>query len=176
MAGLEQGLIQVYTGAGKGKSTAAFGLALRAAGWGLKVVIVQFMKTSDYGEHRALQRLAPDIKIKPFGRKGFIYHEGNHPEDYQQAEAALEYAAKVMLSGQVDVLILDEINVALYYALLKEEEVLALLNKRPRQIEIILTGRNAPNSITSAADLVTEMCQVKHPYEKGIKARKGIEY
>lgn len=176
MAGLEQGMVQVYTGAGKGKSTAAFGLALRAAGRGLKVVIIQFMKIPEYGEHKALQRLAPDIEVRAFGLKGFIHHSGIRPEDYEQAAAALEYAREVMLSGRVDVLVLDEINVALYYGLLKEEEVLALLKRRPPQVEVILTGRNAPDSIIDFADLVTEMCQVKHPYEKGIKARKGIEY
>lgn len=176
MAGLEQGLVQVYTGDAKGKSTAAFGLALRAAGHGFKVVIIQFMKTPDYGEHRSFQRLAPEIEVKTFGRKGFIHRGGARPEDYEQAAAALTCAGKIMHSGEVDILILDEINNALYFGLLKEEEVLDFLRQRPAGVEVVLTGRNAPAGIIAVADLVTEMRQVKHPYEKGIKARKGIEY
>ncbi len=176
MTGLRQGLIQVYTGAGKGKSTAAFGLALRAAGWGLKVVIVQFLKVPDCGEHQAFRRLAPDIQIKSFGHKGFIYNGRTRPEDCEQAVAAFKYADKVIQRGQADVLILDEINVAIELNLLQEGEVLAFLKRRPRQVEIILTGRNAPAGVIEAADLVTEMVPIKHPYEKGIKARKGIEY
>ncbi|CEP69620.1 Adenosylcobalamin biosynthesis, ATP:cob(I)alamin adenosyltransferase CobA/CobO/ButR [Moorella glycerini] len=176
MAGLEQGLVQVYTGEAKGKSTAAFGLALRACGHGLKVLIVQFMKTPDYGEHKAFPRLAPEVEVKTFGRKGFIHRGGARPEDYEQARAALAFAREAMLGGRVDILILDEINNALYFGLLTEEEVLAFLAERPPQVEVVLTGRNAPAGIIAAADLVTEMRQVKHPYEKGIKARKGIEY
>lgn len=174
--GLEQGLVQVYTGEAKGKSTAAFGLALRAAGHGLKVLIIQFMKTPDYGEHRSFRRLAPEIEVKTFGRKGFIHRGGARPEDYDQAAAALACAREAMLSGTVDILILDEINNALFFGLLKEKEVLGFLQERPPQVEVVLTGRNAPAGVIAAADLVTEMRQVKHPYEKGIKARQGIEY
>lgn len=176
MAGLEQGLVQVYTGEAKGKSTAAFGLALRAAGHGLKVLIIQFMKTPDYGEHRSFQRLTPEIEVKTFGRKGFIHRGGARPEDYEQAALALACAREAMLSGTVDILILDEINNALFFGLLKEDEVLDFLQERPPEVEVVLTGRNAPAGIIAAADLVTEMHQIKHPYEKGIKARKGIEY
>ncbi|NLW07016.1 MAG: cob(I)yrinic acid a,c-diamide adenosyltransferase [Clostridia bacterium] len=176
MAGLEQGLLQVYTGNGKGKSTAAFGLALRAAGRGLKVKIVQFLKKPDYGEHRALERLKPEIEIKSFGCKGFIRRGEVKPQDYQQAAKALEYARQAMHSGQADIIILDEINVALDYGLLDEAEVLALLQSRPQNVEVILTGRNASQKIVAAADLVTEMCEIKHPYTKGVSARKGIEY
>jgi len=175
LAGLEQGLVQVYTGDGKGKSTAAFGLALRACGYGLKVVIVQFMKTPDYSEYLAFPRLAPEVEVKTFGRKGFIHRGGARPEDYEQARAALDYAREVMHSGRADILILDEINVAHFFGLLKEEEILALLAERPPQVEVVLTGRNAPPGVIAAADLVTEMRQVKHPYEKGINARQGID-
>ncbi|MBE3571374.1 MAG: cob(I)yrinic acid a,c-diamide adenosyltransferase [Moorella humiferrea] len=174
--GLEKGLVQVYTGDAKGKTTAAFGLALRACGHGLKVLIVQFMKTPDYGEHKAFRRLLPEVEVKTFGRKGFIHREGARPEDYEQARAALAYAREAVLSGRIDILILDEINNALYFGLLAEDEVLTFLKERPPQVEVILTGRNAPAGIVAAADLVTEMRQIKHPYEKGIKARKGIEY
>ncbi|MBC7324806.1 MAG: cob(I)yrinic acid a,c-diamide adenosyltransferase [Moorella sp. (in: Bacteria)] len=176
MAGLEQGLVQVYTGDAKGKSTAAFGLALRASGHGFRVLIIQFMKTPDYGEHRAFLRLAPEVEVKTFGRKGFIHRAGARPEDYEQARAALDCAREALRNGRVDILILDEINNALYFGLLKEEEVLAVLAERPPKIEIVLTGRNAPAGIIAAADLVTEMRQVKHPYTRGIKARRGIEY
>lgn len=176
MGRLEQGLVQVYTGTAKGKSTAAFGLALRAAGSGLKVTVIQFMKTPDYGEHRSFLRLRPEIEVKTFGRKGFVHRTGMRPEDYTLAEEALEYARNIMKSGGVDVLILDEINVAVYYGLLKEEAVLNLLKERPSKVEVVLTGRYAGAKIIEAADLVTDMCQVKHPYERGIQARKGIEY
>nr|WP_258359295.1 cob(I)yrinic acid a,c-diamide adenosyltransferase [Moorella sulfitireducens] len=169
-------MVQVYTGDAKGKSTAAFGLALRACGHGLKVLIVQFMKTPDYGEHKAFRRLAPEVEVKTFGRKGFIHRGGARQEDYEQARAALAFAREAMQRGSIDVLILDEINNALYYGLLAEEEVQVFLKEKPAQVEVVLTGRNAPPGIIAAADLVTEMRQIKHPYEKGIKARKGIEY
>ena len=173
---LKQGLVQVYTGDGKGKTTAALGLALRAAGHGLKVVIVQFMKMPRYGEHRALQYLLPQITVKAFGRPGFIHRSGVQPEDLDQAHNALSFAREIMLKGEVDILILDEINNALYFGLLKEEEVLNFLKERPPQVEVVLTGRNAPSSIIAVADLVTEMRSIKHPYEKGIAARQGIEF
>ncbi|MCG0278906.1 MAG: cob(I)yrinic acid a,c-diamide adenosyltransferase [Thermanaeromonas sp.] len=173
---LKQGLVQVYTGDGKGKTTAALGLALRAAGHGLKVVIVQFMKMPRYGEHKALQSLAPQVMVKAFGRPGFIHRGGAQPEDYELARKALTFAREIMLKGEVDVLILDEINNALYFGLLNEEEVLNFLKERPPQVEVVLTGRNAPSSIIAVADLVTELRCIKHPYEKGIAARQGIEF
>lgn len=176
LSGLKYGLVQVYTGDGKGKSTAAFGLALRAAGHGLKVVIIQFMKTPDCGEHKALARLTPEIEIKTFGRRGFVYREGVSAEDYELARTGLAYAWEVMLNQRADILILDEINVALHYGLLPEREVLDLLHKRPPEIEIVLTGRYAPEAIKAAADLVTEMRPLKHPYAKGVEARRGIEF
>ncbi|MGI9951831.1 cob(I)yrinic acid a,c-diamide adenosyltransferase [Moorellaceae bacterium AZ2] len=176
MAGLKCGLVQVYTGDGKGKTTAAFGLALRAAGHGLKVVIVQFLKTPDYGEHKAFVRLTPEIQVKAFGRRGFIRRQGIQPEDYELARAALSFAREVMLKREADILILDEVNVAVHFGLLPEEEVLDLLQRRPPEMEIVLTGRDAPEGIMAAADLVTEMRPIKHPYSKGIEARRGIEF
>lgn len=173
---LSQGLIQVYTGNAKGKSTAAFGLAVRAAGHGLKVHIVQFMKTGDYGENKALARLAPEVEIAAFGRKGFIHRGGAKPEDYELAHQALDCAREIMLAGRADILILDEINNALYFGLLPLEAVLEFIQAKPPQLELILTGRNAPPEITELADLVTEMLEVKHPYQKGIGSRAGIEY
>lgn len=174
--GLEQGLIQVYTGNSKGKSTAAFGLAVRAIGQGLKVHIVQFMKTGEYGENRTFARLAPDIQVRAFGRKGFIHKGGAKPEDYALAREALDYAREVMLAGDTDVLILDELNNALYFELLSLDEVQEFLRQKPKQVEIVITGRNAPPEIVAGADLVTEMVEIKHPYQQGIRSRAGIEY
>jgi len=176
LAGLQRGLVQVYTGEGKGKTTAAFGLALRAAGHGMKVVIVQFLKTADYGEHKALSRLAPEIRLKAFGRRGFVRRQGLEPEDYEMAREALSFAREVMVKGEADILILDEINVALHLGLLREEEVLFLLEARPPKMELVLTGRGAPERILAAADLVTEMRPLKHPFAEGVAAREGIEF
>lgn len=174
---LEKGLIQVYTGNAKGKSTAGFGLAIRAAGHGFKVVIIQFMKTgSYYGEIPGLKRLAPEVEVHSYGKEGFIHRRGATPEDIELAHDALIHAEKAMLSGETDVLILDEINNALYYELLTTQEVLDFLDKKPELVEIVLTGRNAPPEIIDRAHLVTEMKEIKHPYQSGIGSRKGIEY
>ncbi|GAW94226.1 cob(I)yrinic acid a,c-diamide adenosyltransferase [Calderihabitans maritimus] len=177
MKRLEKGLIQVYTGNGKGKSTAAFGLAVRAAGHGFKVYIIQFMKTGNfYGEINTFKRLAPEVEVKSFGRPGFIYKESPREEDYKLAREALEYARQVMLADDADIVILDEINNALYFGLISLEEVMELLKQKPPQVELVLTGRNAPMEIIEMADLVTEMLEKKHPYRQGIPGRKGIEY
>lgn len=170
------GLVQVYTGNGKGKSTAAFGLALRAYGHGLKVVIVQFLKRADYGEHRAFARLAPQVEVRAFGREGFLHTNGVRDEDYRLAHQALEYAREVMTQGRADILILDEINNALRFGVLQVEEVLDLLDLRPSHVELVLTGRGAPPELIARADLVTEMREVKHPYHAGVASRAGIEY
>ena len=174
---LEKGLIQVYTGNAKGKSTASFGLALRASGHGFKTVIVQFMKTgSYYGEIPAFAKLAPEVEIKSFGREGFISRGGAKPEDLVLAHEALAYAQEKMLSGDIDIIILDEVNNALYFELLTLAEVQAFLAKKPELVEVVLTGRNAPQEIIDGADLVTEMQEIKHPYHQGVGSRKGIEY
>jgi len=173
---LDKGLIQVYTGNGKGKSTAAFGLAIRAAGHGLRVVIIQFMKTGNYGEINSFQRLAPEITVKSFGRKGFIHKGKAAAEDYSLAREAISFANEVLCLGEADVLILDEINNALQYQLISLDEVSSMINNKPVGVELVLTGRNAPEELLKMADLVTNMQEVKHPYNKGIGARKGIEY
>ncbi|MBC7335211.1 MAG: cob(I)yrinic acid a,c-diamide adenosyltransferase [Clostridia bacterium] len=170
------GLVQVYTGDGKGKSTAAFGLALRAWGHGLRVVLVQFLKVPHAGEHRAFAHLAPLVEMRTFGREGFLRPGRVTGEDRRLALAALEYAGEVMLEGRADLLILDEINVALHLGVLELEEVLKLLELRPHTMEVVLTGRGAPAEIIAYADLVTEMREIKHPYHSGIGARRGIEY
>jgi cob(I)alamin adenosyltransferase len=173
---LEKGLVQVYTGNGKGKTSAAFGLALRAVGRGLKVYIVQFIKGGfDYGELYIADKL-PGLTLKAYGRGRFVSEKDPDKVDAELARDALKKAQEVVNKGEVDVLILDEINVALSLKLIKNDEVLELIRKKPEQMELVLTGRKAPVEIVQAADLVTEMIEIKHPYNSGFKARKGIEY
>jgi cob(I)alamin adenosyltransferase len=174
---LAQGLIQVYTGNGKGKSTAAFGLAMRAIGQGLRVQIVQFMKSGAYyGEITTIKKLSPDIEVRSFGREGFIKRGNARPEDYALAQEALDFAEEIMLAGERDILILDDINNAVYFELLSVERVLELLKQKPPNVELILTGRNAVVEIIEVAHLVTECREIKHPYQLGIGSRLGIEY
>jgi cob(I)alamin adenosyltransferase len=176
MPKLEKGLVQVYTGNGKGKTTAAFGLALRAIGRGLRVCIIQFIKGGfDYGELYVVDRL-PGLKLQAYGRGRFVDGKKPNKTDVDLAEEALATAEKAIRDGECDIVILDEVNVALSLNLIKTESVLNLIKKKPVQVELVLTGRNAPSEIVEAADLVTEMVEVKHPYSKGFHARKGIEY
>jgi len=176
MPKLEKGFVQVYTGNGKGKTTAAFGLALRAVGRGLRVYIIQFIKGGfDYGELYVVDKL-PNLTLKAFGRGKFVTEKPAGKEDVELAEEALALAEEVVKSGEYDIVILDEINVALNLKLIKTEKVLQLINNKSKHVELILTGRYAPKEIIDAADLVTEMKEVKHPYNKGFQARKGIEY
>ena len=173
---LEQGLIEVYTGDGKGKTTAALGLALRAAGHGLRVYIVQFMKGwPGYGELAALQH-QPNITLMQFGRPDFVDRDKPDPEDVSMAQEAWQHALDILSSGQYDVIILDEINVALEWNLIKLDDVVSLLENKPDEVELILTGRYADPEVIARADLATEMREIKHPYQKGIVSRKGIEY
>ncbi len=171
-----KGYIQVYTGNGKGKTTAALGLALRAAGYKHKVYIGQFLKGQEYGELLSAKKLSPYITIEQFGRKGFI-HVTKDPdeEDIKRAKRGLKKCLEAMLSRKYRIIILDEINVAVDLNLITEEEVHEFLDKRPEDVEIILTGRYAPPSFLKRADLVTEMKEKKHYYKKGVKAREGIE-
>ncbi|MGB9740841.1 MAG: cob(I)yrinic acid a,c-diamide adenosyltransferase [Candidatus Bathyarchaeia archaeon] len=175
MTKLEKGLVQVYTGNGKGKTTAAFGLALRAIGRGLKVYVIQFIKGGfDYGELYIVDKL-PNLKLKAFGRGKFITGKPSE-EDVKLAEEALFLAEKVVKSGEYDIVILDEVNVALNLNLISLERVLKLIKSKPKHVELVLTGRYAQNEIVEAADLVTEMKEIKHPYNAGYQARKGIEF
>jgi len=172
---LDKGLVQVYTGNGKGKTTAAFGLALRAIGRGLKVYVIQFIKGGfDYGELHVVDKL-PNLTLKAFGRGKFILDKPSK-EDVKSAEEALSLAESVVKSGEYDIVILDEINVALNLKLISLKRVLELIKSKPRHVEIVLTGRYAPNEIIEIADLVTEMREIKHPYNKGCQARRGIEF
>jgi cob(I)alamin adenosyltransferase len=170
------GYIQVYTGNGKGKTTAAMGLAFRAAGRGFKTYIAQFLKGQPTGEIEAAKKLAPFIRIEQFGREGFItVKDGPEDEDVSRARAGLEQALEAMLSGEFRIVVLDEVNTAVHFKILPEKDVLDFLDKRPAGVEVVLTGRYAPDSFIARADLVTEMKDVKHYFDRGVKAREGIE-
>lgn len=171
----ERGLVLVYTGDGKGKTTAAFGLALRSWGRGRRVCIVQFMKCGeDYGEVRAVRGLA-GIELHQFGRKGFVEKGKHKPEDVEMAEKALQFSVKALSSGEFDLVVLDEACVALDFELIGLPALLSALDTRSPGTDAVLTGRNAPEALIAVADLVTEMRSVKHPYDIGKKAKVGIE-
>jgi cob(I)alamin adenosyltransferase len=176
MTRLEKGLVQVYTGNGKGKTSAAFGLALRAIGRGLRVYIIQFIKGGfDYGELHIISKL-PNLTLKTYGRGKFVTTKPPEEKDIALAKEAIELAKEIIQNGNHDIVILDEINVALDLKLIELEEVLKLIRIRPRNVELVLTGRNVPTEIIEVADLVTEMKEVKHPFNKGLQARRGIEF
>ncbi len=171
---LPKGYVQLYTGDGKGKTSAALGLALRAAGHGLRTYIGQFMKGQHYGELDALCD-HPCITIEQYGEPRCIRREEVTPEHVAQARRGLERALQAMLSGQYDIVVLDEVNVSIWSGLLTVAEVLAFLDRRPANVEVVLTGRRAPPELIARADLVTEMHEVKHYYQQGVMARDGIE-
>lgn len=174
---LKQGYIQVYTGNGKGKSTAAFGLALRAVGSGMRVVLIQFMKVKGcYAEEEGFKMLGDNLRHFAYGGKNWVKKGQGSEEDYALAKAGLAKALESITDPENDLVILDEINNALYFELLTAEEVLEVLAKKLPQVEVVLTGRNAPPEIIDAADLVTEMKEIKHYYTKGVDSRKGIEF
>jgi cob(I)alamin adenosyltransferase len=173
---LQKGLIQVYTGNGKGKTTASLGLAIRAAGHGMKIRIIQFMKgRTNYGELESLKRF-PEISAYQFGTPDFVT-KGNEKEiDYEEAEKALKLA-KESLQEDLDILILDEINVALYFGLLELKDVIDIIENKPDNMELIMTGRNVPDEIIERAHLVTKMEEIKHYYNTmNQEARTGIEH
>lgn len=172
---MRKGYIQVYTGDSKGKTTAALGLALRAAGAGLKVFIAQFIKKRRCSEHKALDRFKDLITVKQYGT-GFL--KGGKPTKsaIDAAQKGFEEVKSIISSKTYDMVVLDEINVAVHYKLLNVEDIVDLLNSRPPGMEIVLTGRYADEKIIEMADLVTEMKGIKHYYKKGVKARKGIEH
>ncbi len=169
---MDRGYVQVYTGDGKGKSTAAFGLAVRARGAGLSVCIVQFIKSMEYHELGALRELG--ILVHQFGRGCFI-RSTPEPEDRAAAFRGLSFVRELLTKTPPHVLVLDEVNVALDLGLVDLESVLELLACRPRTLELVCTGRGAPPELLEAADLVTEMVARKHYYERGVQARDGIE-
>ncbi len=171
---LRTGQVQCYTGDGKGKTTAALGLALRAAGHGMRTYIGQFMKGQPSGEHAAL-RGHPHIVIEQFGDVRCIRREEVTLAHRAAARQGLARARRAMLSGEYDIIVLDEVNVAVWFGVLAEQDVLAFLEERPPAVEVVLTGRRAPQAFLARADLVTEMVEVKHYYAQGLAARAGIE-
>lgn len=174
---LNKGLVQVYTGNGKGKTTAALGQALRAIGHGYKVFMLQFMKGSkEYGELQAAEKYLPSLIIVQSGLETFVSKENPSQADIDLARQGLSTAQKVIREGHYDLVILDEINVALDFNLVDVEEVLNLIKTKPDHVELILTGRYVPRKIVEHADLVSDVTLVKHPYYQGVPARKGIEY
>lgn len=173
---LEKGFIHVYTGNGKGKTTAAIGQAVRAAGFGLKTYFVMFMKEFPYNEVKSLGKLKELITIVQVGKDDFVYKKViPSDEEKLKIKNALNKAKTKMLSGEYDLIVLDEIFVSIYFGLITKEEVIAFINEKPEHVELILTGRYCPQEIMDKADLVTEMKEVKHYYEKGVLARRGIE-
>ena len=175
---MEKGLIIVHTGDGKGKTTAALGLAIRAWGAGKRVLILQFIKGGQsYGELVALKKLAEDgrLEVRQCG-KGFTRRGGDMEKHKLAAEAALREAKNEIMSGNWDLVILDEINYALNFGLVEKEKVLAILREKPEKLHLVLTGREAAPEVIELADLVTEMKKIKHPFDVGIKAQSGIEF
>ncbi|MEJ2155910.1 MAG: cob(I)yrinic acid a,c-diamide adenosyltransferase [Desulfobacteraceae bacterium] len=169
-----QGYVQVYTGDGKGKTTAALGLAMRAAGAGLNVFFGQFIKSMEYSEINALERFSDRITLRQFGRGCFI-RSNPCQADKDAAKKALDAIGAALRSGSYEVVIADEANMAYQCRVVTEDDLLALIAARPENVELVLTGRGAPPAVIERADLVTEMKAVKHYYQKGVRAREGIE-
>lgn len=172
---MREGYIHVYTGCGKGKTTAALGLALRAAGAGLRVFFAQFVKKKRCSEHKTIERLGDSITIKNYGR-GFILNRKATNSDLRAAQVGLKELREIVLSKKFDMVILDEANIATRYGLLSVEDLLELMAMKPRSLELVITGRYADRRVIRNADLVTEMKEVKHYRKKGVRARTGVEY
>ena len=191
------GLVQVYTGNGKGKTSASLGLSLRAVGQGFSVYIVQFLKSGDTGELFSIKKYVPNIKIAQFGKEalqdkqlkmfefdgtgelngaGGTYFFPPAEEEREPCRRALEHASTVINSGDYNIVVLDEINNAMSRGIVDVQDVLKLIENKPAEVELILTGRNAPQEIIARADLVSDIHEVKHPWVKGVSARRGIEY
>ncbi len=186
-----QGLIEIYTGNGKGKTTASIGLAIRAAGYGNRILLIHFMKSKRYGESNILKDIenieeiylgkpyfvSKNPEIKKMFPDVVVFEPGNPPMEYvKMIEDGLRNAEERMVSGKYDMIILDEIITAVYFELVGMKKILEFLDRKPANVEIVMTGRYAPDELIERADLVTEMKEIKHPYQKGIEAREGIEY
>ena len=169
-----KGYIQIYTGNGKGKTTAALGLALRAAGAGKKVFFAQFVKGQIYSEVTALRQYIPSVEIRQYGLECFIRHTPTQA-DIEAARKGFKEVTEIIFAGEYDIVVLDEANIAIYYGLFSANELIEVLSQKPCETEIIITGRYATPELIEVADLVTEMYEVKHYYNKGVEARTGIE-
>jgi cob(I)alamin adenosyltransferase len=173
---LRRGLVQIFTGDGKGKTSAAIGAVVRALGHGLRVYIAFFLKGDyPYGERKILSQL-PNVTMDSFGSEEFVNPENIKPEEKKQAKRDLAAARQAMLSGDYDLVVLDEVNIAVAFNLVELGEVLKFIDDKPEGVELILTGRRADSKLVQSADLVTEMLNIKHPYDEGVVARGGIEY
>jgi cob(I)alamin adenosyltransferase len=172
---LRKGFVHVYTGNGKGKTTAALGLGLRAVGNGLNVYMIQFMKGRQYSELDAVD-LLPNFTIFQSGRDEFVSKIKPEQIDIDLAQKGLQHAKEILKKSAYDVIILDEINVALYFNLIALDEVLSLVKTKPQHVELVLTGRYAHPDLVKHADLVSEILEIKHPYQNGVKSRKGIDW
>ena len=174
---MERGLVQVYTGNGKGKTTAALGLALRAVGHGMRVLVIQFMKgKGDDGEQEAARRLSPNLTLIKAGREVFVSKSNPDPMDVELAREGFSIAERAVRDREYDIVILDEINTVIDYGLLPLSDLLRLIDLKPETLELILTGRNVHPAILEKADLATEMVERKHYFTRGLPARKGIEF
>ena len=172
---LEKGIVHIYTGPGKGKTTAALGLGLRAAGAGFKVHMLQFMKGRRYSEIGSIEKI-PNFTISQHGRDEFVSKENTEQIDIDLAQKGFEQAKKIVKNNEYDMVILDEINVAVDYNLIPVDDVLKLIEEKPEKLELVLTGRDAHPEIVKVADLVTEMLEIKHPYQQGVIGRKGVDF
>jgi len=171
----EKGFVHIYTGNGKGKTTAAIGLGIRATGEGLKVYMIQFMKGRRYSEIDALENIK-DFTIIQFGRDEFVSKENPEQIDIDLARKGFEHAKEIIKNGEHDLIILDEINVAVDFKLIPLNDVLKLMDEKPEKVEIVLTGRYVHPDMVKQADLVSEILEIKHPYQNGIQSRKGIDW
>ncbi len=171
---MNDGFVHIYTGNGKGKTTAALGLAIRAVGAGKRVLFAQFLKKASYCEHRALERFSDLIDVRCFGTGEFIIN-GIKPEDHHAAQDGLNDISRTMTYEPFDLIVLDEVIIALTLGLISIEQLIVLIRERPPHCEIVLTGRGAPEQLIDVADLVTEMVEIKHYYNQGVEARRGIE-
>ncbi len=172
---LEKGFVHIYTGNGKGKTTAAIGLGIRATGEGLKVYMIQFMKGRRYSEIDALENIK-DFTVIQFGRDEFVSKENPEQIDIDLARKGFEHAKEIIKNGEHDLIILDEINVAVDFKLIPLKDVLKLMDEKPEKVELVLTGRYVHPDMVKQADLVSEILEIKHPYQNGIQSRKGIDW
>ncbi len=172
----DRGMVQIFTGDGKGKTTAALGTIMRAVGHDLKISVIFFMKGDyHYGERKILAGL-PGVTVKGFGSEDFVFPEKIKPEQKEQAEQALIAARRDILSGDFDLVVLDEILVAAAFKMISVDDVLQLIKDKPQKMDLIMTGRRADARLVAAADLVTEMIKIKHPYDSGLPARRGLDF